>query len=106
MTTGALEQLNATSGFRVRTYIAEDDHPRITRTTLIEDLETLINAAMTVMSLGIESEDGTTRLEILRYRFRNDTDLIRDHCHQHRSTMQDPAMFKMMADMVDDDLGR
>ena len=61
---------------------------------------------MTILSLGIESEDGTTRLEILHQRFRNDTDLIRDHCCQHRSKIQDPATFKLMADMVDDDLGR
>ena len=54
----------------------------------------------------IESEDGTTRLEILRQRFRNGTDLIRDHCSQHRSKMQDPATVKIMADMVDDDLGQ
>ena len=77
-----------------------------TRTNLIEHLETLIDAVMTILSLGIESEDGTTRLEILRQRFRNGTDLIRDHCRQHRSKMQDPVIFKMMADMVDDDLGR
>ena len=61
---------------------------------------------MTLLSLGIESEDGTTRLEILRQRFRNGIDLIRDHCRQHRGKMQDPGTFKMMADMVDDDLGR
>ena len=58
------------------------------------------------LSLKIESEDGTTGLEILRQRFRNGTDLIRDHCSQHRSKMQDPATVKMMAEMVDDDLGR
>ena len=106
MTTGVHEQLNAICGFRVWTYIAEDDDPHITRTPLIEHLETLIDAALTIMSHGIESEDGTTRLEILRYRFRNGTDLIRDHCRQHHSTMQDPTTFKMMVDMVDDDLGR
>ena len=66
VTTGVLEQLNAMSGFRVRTYIAEGDDSHTTRTTLIEHLETLIDAAMTILSLGIESEDGTTRLEILR----------------------------------------
>ena len=106
MTTGVLEQLNIMSGFRVRTYIAEGDDSHITRTTLIEYLETLIDAVMTILFLGIESEDGTTRLEILRQRFRNGTDLIRDHCRQHRSKMQDPATFKMVVDMVDDDLGR
>ena len=106
MTTGVLEQLNIMSGFRVRTYIAEGDDPHITRTTLIEYLETLIDAVMTILSLGIESEDGTTRLEILRQRFRNGTDLIRDHCRQLRSKMQHTATFKMVADMVDDDLGR
>ena len=94
------------SGFRVRTYIAEGEDPHITRTTLIKNLETLIDAVMTILSLGIESEDGTTRLKILRQLFRNGTDLIRDHCRQHRSKIQDPATFKMMADMVDDDLGR
>ena len=46
------------------------------------------------------------RLKILRQRFRNSTDLIRDHCSQHRSKIKDPATVKMMADMVDDDLGR
>ena len=106
MTTGVLEQLNAMSGFRVRTYIAEGGDPHITCTTLIEHLETLIDAVMTILPLGIESEDGTTRLEILHQRLRNGTDLIRDHCCQHRSKMRDPATFKMMADMVDDDLGR
>ena len=106
MTTGVLEQLNSMSGFRVRSYIAEGDDPHFTRTTLIEHLETFIDAVMTLLSLGIESEDGTTRLEILRQRFRNGTDLIRDHCRQHRGKMQDPGTFKMMADMVDDDLGR
>ena len=106
VTTGVLEQLNAMSGFRVRSYIAEGDDPHFTRTTLIEHLETFIDAVMTLLSLGIESEDGTTRLEILRQRFRNGTDLIRDHCRQHRGKMQDPGTFKMMADMVDDDLGR
>ena len=106
MTTGVLEQLNAMSEFRVRSYIAEGDNPHITRTTLIEHLETLIDAVLTLLSLEIESEDGTTRLEILRERFRSGTDLIRDHCRQHRSKMQDPGTFKMMADMVDDDLGR
>ena len=106
VTTGVLEQLNAMSGFRVRSYIAEGDDPHFTRTTLIEHLETFIDAVMTLLSLGIESEDGTTRLEILRQRFRNGTDLICDHCRQHRGKMQDPGTFKMMADMVDDDLGR
>ena len=106
VTTGVLGQLNAMSGFRVRTYIAEGDDPHITRTTLIEDLETLIDAVMTILSLGIDSEDGTMRLKILRQRFRNGTDLIHDHCRQHRSKIQDPAAFKMIADMVDDDLGR
>ena len=106
VTTGVLEQLNAMSGFRVRSYIAEGDDPHITRTTLIEHLETLIDAVLALLSLGIELEDGTTRLEILCQRFRSSTDLIRDHCRQHRSKMQDPGMFKMMADMFDDDLGR
>ena len=106
VTTGVLEQLNAMSGFRVRSYIAEGDDPHLTRTTLIRHLETLIDAVLTLLSLGIESEDGTTRLEILRQLFRNGTDLIRDHCRQHRGKMQDPGTFKMMADMVDDDLGR
>ena len=59
-----------------------------------------------VSVLYIESEDGATRLEILRQRFRNDTDWIRDHCSQNRSKMQDPATVKMMAHMVDDDLDR
>ena len=103
--TGVLEQLNAMSGFRVRSYIAEGDDPHFTRTTLIEHLETF-DAVLTLLSLGIESEDGTTRLEILRQRFRNGTDLIRDHCRQHRGKMHDPGTFKMMTDMVDDDLGR
>ena len=106
MTTVVLEQLNARSGFRVRSYIAEGEDPHLTRTTLIENLETLIDAVLTLLSLGIESEDGTTRLEILRQRFRNGTDVIRDHCRQHRGKMQDPGTFKMMVDMVDDDLGR
>ena len=106
VTTGVLEQLNAMSGFCVRSYIAEGDDPHLTRTTLIEHLETLIDAVLTFLSLGIESEDGTTRLGILRQRFRNGIDLIRDHCRQHRGKMQDPGTFKMMADMADDDLGR
>ena len=83
VTTGVLEQLNAMSEFRVRSYIAEGDDPHLTRTTLIEHGETLVDAVLTLLSLGIESEDGTTRLEILRQRFRNGTDLIRDHCRQH-----------------------
>ena len=106
ITTGVLEQLNANSGFRVRSYIAEGDDPHITRTTLIEHLETLIDAVLTLLPLGIESEDGTTRLEILRQRFRSGTDLIRDHCRQHRSKMQDPETFKMMGEIFDNDLGR
>ena len=106
VTTGVFEQLNAMRGFCMRSYIAEGDDPHITRTTLIEYPKTLIDAVMTILSLGIESEDGTMRLEIFRPRFRNGTDLIRDHCRQYRSKMQDPGTFKMMADMVDDDLGR
>ena len=106
VTTGVFEQLNAMSGFRVRSYIAEGDDPHLTRTTLIEHLKTLIDAVLTLLSLGIESEDGTTRLEILRQRFRSGTDLIRDHCRQHRGKMKDPGTFEMMADIVDDDLGR
>ena len=66
VTTGVLQQLNAMSGFRVRTYIAKGDDPHITRTTIIEHLKTLIDAAMTILSLGIESEGGITRLELLR----------------------------------------
>ena len=100
---GVLEQLNAMSGFHVLSYIAEGD---ITRTTIIEPLETLIYAVLTLLFLGIESEDETMRLEILRQRFKSGTDLIRDHCRQHCSKMQDPGTFKMMADMVDDDLGQ
>ena len=106
VTTGVLEQGNVMSGFRVRSYIAEGDDPHITCTTLIEHLETLVDAVLTLLSLGIKSENETTPLEILRQRFRRGTDLIRDHCRQHRSKMQDPGTFKMMADMVDDDLGR
>ena len=106
VTTGVLERLNAMSGFRVRSYIADGDDPHLTRTTLIEHLETFIDAVLTLLSLGIESEDGTTFLKILRQLFRNGTDLIRDHCRQHRGKMQDPGTFKMMADMVNDDLGR
>ena len=106
VTTGVLEQLNAMSGFCVRSYIAEGDDPHITHSTLIEHLKTLIDAVLTLLSVGTESEDGTTRLKILRQRFRSGTDLIRDHCHQRRNKMQDPGTFKMMADMVDDDLGR
>ena len=106
VTSWVLEQLNAMTGFHVRSYIAEGDDPHITRTTLIEHLQTLIDAVLTLLSLGIESEDETMRLEILRQRFRSGTDLIRDHCRQHRSKMQDPGTFKLMADRVDDDLGR
>ena len=69
VTTGVLEQLNAMSGLRVRSYIAGGDDPHITRTTFIEHLETLIDAVLTLLSLGIESEDKTMRLEILRQRF-------------------------------------
>ena len=94
VTTGVLEQLNAMSGFRVRSYIAEGDDPHFTRTTLIEHLETFIDAVMTLLSLGIESEDGTKRLEILRQRFRNGTDLIRDHCRQHRGKCKTPGRSK------------
>ena len=123
VTTEVLKQLNTMCGFRVRTYIAEGDDPHITCTTLIEHLETLINAVMTILSLGIESGDGTPRLEIypvpwdrvgrrdhapgdIRQRFRNGTDLIYDYCRQRRSKVQDPATFKMMANIVDADLGR
>lgn len=32
--------------------------------------------------------------------------MIRTHCRQHRSKMNDPATFKVMADMVDEDVGQ
>ena len=108
VTTGVLEKLNAMGGFRVRTYIAEGDDPHITRTNLIEyrapgDVGRCRNDCPVPWD---RVEDGTTRLEILSLRFRNGTDLIRDHCRQHRSKIQDPTIFKKMAGMVDDDLGR
>ncbi|CAM9542975.1 unnamed protein product, partial [Ectocarpus sp. 12 AP-2014] len=106
VTTGVLEQLNAMSGFRVRMYIAESDDPNLTRTNLVEHMETLVYAIMKVLKVGIGSEDGKTRLEILRQQLREGVEMVRAHCRQHRSKMTDDATFKVMADMVDEDLSQ
>ncbi|CAB1102718.1 unnamed protein product [Ectocarpus sp. CCAP 1310/34] len=105
VTAGVLEQLNAMSGFRVRMYIAESDDPNLTSTNLVEHMETLVYAIMKVLKVGIGSEDGQTRLELLRQQLQEGVEMVRAHCRQHRSKMHDAATFKVMADMVDEDLG-
>ncbi|CAN0442854.1 unnamed protein product [Pylaiella littoralis] len=69
-------------------------------------METLFDATMTFLRIGIESEDGLTRLGFVQQRLQRGTDSVRDHCQQHRSKMEDPSTFKMMAEMVNEGIGQ
>lgn len=75
-------------------------------TNFVKHMETLVFAIMTVLSIGIMSEDGQTRLELLRQRLQEGTALVRAHSSQHRFNMNDAATFRVMAGMIDDDLGQ
>lgn len=103
VTAAVLDQINAISGFHARMYIAERDDPNLTRTNLVEHIEALVFAIMKVLSVGLVSEDGVTRVEILRQRLREGSEMVRIHCRQHRSKMNDAATFKVVADTIDED---
>ena len=89
ITPTVLEQLNSMSGFRVRLYVGENDEPQVTSTPLYEHLDILIDAIMTLVSLGIESEDRRARLGILRGALEEGATLLRAHCRKWPAKMVD-----------------
>ena len=98
------EQLVAVDGFHVKDYLTKSDDDTITTTDMPEHIHILVSAVMGVLRIGIESDDGLTRLQILQQRFNDGVDMITTYWRQYRSKMLDQVTFDMVAKMIDDDL--
>ena len=59
---------------------------------------------MGILKIGIESDDGRTRLQILQQQLDVGVEMITSHCREYRSKMHDRATFDMVAKMIDDDM--
>ena len=98
------EQLVSMDGFHVKDYITRSDDATITTTDIPEHIHTLAHAIMGILKIGIESDDGRTRLKILQQQLNVGVDMITTHCREYRSKMYDQATFDIVAKMIDDDL--
>ena len=66
MSTKVHEQLVSMDGFHVKDYITKSDDATITTTDMPEHIHTLAHAIMGILKIGIESDDGRTRLQICK----------------------------------------
>ena len=104
MSTKVHEQLVSMDGVHVKDYITKSDDDTITTTDMPEHIHTLAHAIMGILKIGIESDDGRTRLQLLQQQLDVGVEMITSHCREYRSKMHDRATFDMVAKMIDDDL--
>ena len=94
-------QLTSMSGFRLRAFVARGDDSRHHQYHLIEHLDTLVEAVLTVLGLGITAEASLDRLHTLREGLAAGADRLRLHCRQHRSRLSDRAPIDPIAYLID-----
>lgn len=98
------QQLNSMGSFNILDYISVGDDPTITRTNLPDHMDTFVNAIITLYDCGLSTEEGSSRLGILRQQLESGASMLRKHCLKYPSRLNDKRVFQMLADIVNDDL--
>ena len=98
-------QLNTFTGFRVASYMAEGDNPRLAATMFLpEQMEIMIEAVLAVVGNGVTSEDALERLAILEHALHEGLTLLRVHCRKYRAKACVAENRALLSALIDEDM--